>query len=698
MRRLTLPTGIALIGAGFFALMAAPVGAADTDFVRELAKNKTRIVIVTSGAEANDMGTALEQNIQRHGEFGKSKRGEDDVKVITLADAEKAYTNRELNNVSIIFLLCGKDNIGTPPVGIMGLLPFAGEVLASRMSRIDCAKDKDKPSEPIFRVGMYAPDKERLRRIYDLFMARKAKNFRDLPFNDAYATNRVAIFSSPAYQSALNGWGESAGGKTWDDCHWHSLAERDKMTPEQLEECNQVYFLDRSERDAAAPEAASKMMEGQTIRSTSIILAQGQSAAHDPILVLSSPSRLLLETRMKKYRSVAALSQHPALIEAKDLRSVGKASVLILTGDTQVQPTQAAGIYDFLAKDLRENLRMTILPRGPVLAQLEQEVELQKIQGASGAAMRKRLRNKMGSRYVWLFRLTEFSGATQYEPTEDKMTPTPPPFTDREPQEPERSKKESDEDLSKRLRQYRKDHQDWEERKGTWRHKYYEESVEWDRKVMRTESSRAHGLLQLWDLENQGGMPIWEMECHGSGGATTVERTEHTSVRGHEEKPSSLNAPAGKDGCEVRYMYAAARQAADTAIAALMETALLPDGKSVPAVAPLGDSGGGTPTPRRTVATGGKIADVEGSQVALNIGATQGVKVGDRFVVALKIKEIRDPDTDEVKDIRVLESVTLKVIRVGATADCAPATPQDAAKMGRVKRGMTVQKVAGVKK
>jgi curli biogenesis system outer membrane secretion channel CsgG len=50
----------------------------------------------------------------------------------------------------------------------------------------------------------------------------------------------------------------------------------------------------------------------------------------------------------------------------------------------------------------------------------------------------------------------------------------------------------------------------------------------------------------------------------------------------------------------------------------------------------------------RTVTVEGVVADVEGNQIILNVGAKAGVKVGDQFTVERVTKEIKDPTTGAV--------------------------------------------------
>ena len=75
----------------------------------------------------------------------------------------------------------------------------------------------------------------------------------------------------------------------------------------------------------------------------------------------------------------------------------------------------------------------------------------------------------------------------------------------------------------------------------------------------------------------------------------------------------------------------------------------------------------------RTIIVEGVVADVEGNQIILNVGAKAGIKVGDQFNVERVTKEIKDPTTGAV--IRRLAN-TVGVVKAtdvdDASAICEP--------------------------
>jgi len=63
----------------------------------------------------------------------------------------------------------------------------------------------------------------------------------------------------------------------------------------------------------------------------------------------------------------------------------------------------------------------------------------------------------------------------------------------------------------------------------------------------------------------------------------------------------------------------------------------------------------------RNIEIEGRVADVSGGQVYINVGSSSGVQVGDKFEVSHIVREVRDPTTKEVLDV-VTEPVGTLVI------------------------------------
>ncbi len=60
-----------------------------------------------------------------------------------------------------------------------------------------------------------------------------------------------------------------------------------------------------------------------------------------------------------------------------------------------------------------------------------------------------------------------------------------------------------------------------------------------------------------------------------------------------------------------------------------------------------------------------RIADVNGSNVTINVGLSAGLQVGQTFTVYHKGREIKDPTTGEVLDVQTtpIGQMTLSLVR-----------------------------------
>jgi hypothetical protein len=82
--------------------------------------------------------------------------------------------------------------------------------------------------------------------------------------------------------------------------------------------------------------------------------------------------------------------------------------------------------------------------------------------------------------------------------------------------------------------------------------------------------------------------------------------------------------------------------------------------------------------PPRAPVIDGLVADANGSQLILNVGAQHGVKLGDRLQVWRPGKEIRDPATDKVlmrDDTLLGEAIVTKVNDISSIAQYKGAEP-----------------------
>ena len=325
---------------------------AATNHIRELAKNKPKIFIIVSGPQAVVIGHTLQTAILRHSD---NRHSAEDVLLLTVAQAAAQAGSEEFGKSPVVFLLIGKEMTGVLPPALTSILPFSLSDPAEKISSIASTLSGNKRQQ-VFTVGMFAPDMERLQRLYGIFSAHESDNYRSLPFQDNYRSNRLALFSASGSRSVLDTWGISRDSHVWDDIVWHDLTESDRMTPEQLEERTQVYFLNRARNDAV-PSAAASIITSHVIKPTTIIIEERGLASGQSVVVFSAPSRMILEKKARHFPAIASLAGIPAVDEAVDLRAV-KQTTLLMSGS--IPEADREQVRLLLAKDIRQALGIDV--------------------------------------------------------------------------------------------------------------------------------------------------------------------------------------------------------------------------------------------------------------------------------------------------------------------------------------------------
>ena len=673
---LTLLASLSLVGLPYHCR-------AGTTHVREFAKNKPKVFIIVSGPQALETGRALQNAILR---YGDNRHDQNDISILNIPQAAaQAGTNSELGKSPLVFLLIGKEMTAPLPPALNSLLPFPLPDPSRKISIVTSTLSGQKRNQ-VFTVGIFAPDAERMQQLYGIFLARESDNFRTLPFEEEHRSNRLAVFSTPTNRELVANWGMERDPHVWNDIQWHDLAERDAMPSEQLEERVQVYFLSRAQNDAV-PSAATPIITAHSLKPTTIVIERQQPAPGADMVVFSAPSRTILGKKARHYPTLAALSGLPTVEEAVDLRAV-KHTVLLMSGS--IPDSDREQVRLLLAKDMRQGLGMEVEERGPVMQLLQREVTLEQLQGASDTS--RMLRRKAGLRYVWHFGVTDYSGSTEYQPEEKRITPDPSPFTELEPTEPSRSKglfrgNKSDEEHNKDMDQFQRDHEAWQEKKNGYDQRVQNTSYQWNQQINSHSNAHIHGVLTLFDIQDgSGGKVIWQHDCNGADEQRGILRMQHASVQGLDNRPSSLEVPAASDNCSLDLLHGAVRDASRSVFEALQETALLPSaGGTLPA-----ESASATvPASNAPTNAGALVAAVQDGIVTLNVGTTQGLRVGSRVFIPIKTRQITDPATGAVIATRVLDHITLRVSTCDTTtADCVPATTADSAKLSQVKVGM----------
>jgi hypothetical protein len=674
---------------------------ASTNYVRELAKNKPSIYLITSGSQAEEEALILQTAILRHQD---DKHKPETVRIVGIEDAAKqSKEDAKFGSATLVFLLISREYPKALPVELSASFQFSPVDPDSSESLIKAERTRGAKAGLAFNILLEAPDQERLKRLTGIFLNRTADKFDSLPFEAVYRTNRIALFCDPQDRELLEGWGELRDPTVWNDVERYSLSERNTMTPEQLSERAEVYFLDRSRPDAVMPAPAERILEKNKDRlsETSILVAQEETEDHRPIALISAPTHLVLQKKISRYSDMEALKSAPALEEITDLRTIGSTTLLI--GGISVPDEDKEALRSRIAKDLRSDLRLDVQERGPNLRVLEKELTLQKLMGDTASA--KDMRRDVGLKYVWLFDLQEYGGVTNYESGYNQITPNPSAFSEPEPERPSEyagplfhKKKREPQVMADLLAKWRNSHNRWLQDKQDYEEKMAASYFEFERTSEAVSSARVRGTLRLMDLRGVGKV-VWEKECSLDQSSRTPYRSDRVTVRGVGNRPDSLDTPPSSNTCPSNLLVETAYEAGKKALSDLQESAWLPDGtQPASPVAidppPVVASGPSPAKPPISPNEGGpKVAAVVDGVVILAAGRQRGLYVGDRVTIPLVFKEIRDPDNeDRILRIIVQESIRLKVVKVDRlTADCAPLNATEAAKLSKVQPKMAVQ-------
>jgi hypothetical protein len=582
-------------------------------------------------------------------------------------------------NISVIWLLATKEMAGRNlPPALLTRVPDFPDVAAKRLSIGRSELTNDRPGKVTFSVAIAAPDAARLSVLTQTFLKADASDHRALRLQRTFVTNRVAVFCNPENAALLKDWGALSDTGVWNEVQIHRLAERETMTDEQLEECQEAYFIDRSRGDRL-PAAAQALLDPSPLGATTLRVARGTTADGRPQTVISAPTALLLKHRAAQFPHVATIPPS-ATEEVVDLRGIGTTSLLVLGAEPSADEREQ--LATLLGNDLRQRLNLTLQEGGATLRALLGVVSVEQILG--DAATSRKLRSSGQLNHVWVFTITDYSGDTRYDTSVRKTTPDVAPFTEPEPIRPRQRNKESDGDFRKRLDAWRSDDDDWRRRRDRQTDLYESGPVDWERVATQFESARCRGTLKLVRLIGAP-VAVWEKAFEGTVEARKVVKTDSVRVRGHRLRPQALDIPGSRGDCSPSLLREAVLKGGRSALEAVEAQTLLPG----PGVAATDATDGGPDRPL------GKIAQVDSAtgQVTINAGSERGVRTGMLLVVPVKVQTVTDPDTGQILKSRVIETVTLKVTEVDAlSAECVAATPNDAKRLSQLKVGMVVQR------
>jgi len=662
--------------------VVAAANAADTTLIREFAKNKPRVFILASGPQAMSVGETIKSAILRHPD---NKHSAQDISVLSFTDAVAASKQPDFAKSPVIFLMDRQEMTQPMPQELEALIPKPALGSLGYNSNITAALGGARDQQ-VFTVAISAPDTARLGKLYDAFTTRSAAGFRDLPFSENWTTNRLNVFSDHSNRELAENWGYVKTAYVWNDVTWHDLTEYSSVPASSLQEGSSVFFIDRSQGDVT-PAPASNLLAGHKVTPTLIAVERfgGDAQGNAGVIVFSAPNTTILERKAIRYSTRESVPAGDTAVDAVDMRKLGAMTILV-GGDIPERNRQP--IRYMMASHMRRDLGLAVSERGRGQQDFQRDISLDQVRGQGDVA---RSLRDTGAHFVWHYSINRYGGHTDYDSQIKRITPLPKPFDETEPTEPSHGRdlfghKMSDDEYAKAMDKYKKDHREWRRKKEGYDVTVALMSFKWQQDVLEKQSAHMRGILRLIDISAQGGGRIvWEQDCEGNQDAGSVAETKEVEVCGPDAIPAKLPTPPPVDEAADDVMRGALENAGSDLFDDIRETALLPDPTSD---ATTKDD---TPAPPAPVAKSGQVADIQNGVVTITIGTAQGIQPGDTIRVVLSKRDIHDPNTGAVIDTRVLDSLNLRIIQLGVTTDCVPATSADTAKLSKVIVGMMVQ-------
>ncbi|MEI6512838.1 MAG: hypothetical protein WCO51_06135 [bacterium] len=462
------------------------------------------------------------------------------------------------------------------------------------------------------------------------------------------------------------------------------MANREKLTPEQLRECDEVYFINRIRNNTILPLPAQTLLASHEGRDTSVLLVRQIHEDGLSIVVFDVPSQLQLERKAKQFNNVDAVAIGVTPIELNDLRVVDRTVLLVPQNPSGMSANLTESIRLGLASDLRTQAKMNVMERGPNLTVLEKEVTLQELMGSPDT--RKNVRMKTGLRHVWLFQVTSLDRQTTYIPSQKSLSDKG-AFNEYEPPEPSKYKGFIWNQTKKTPAEYARDYREWEQKHDEWkqrklRYEYYD-PCQWERTLTQNQTATVTGMLTLFDLDDEGKV-IWQKECTGDSLSSTILRTDQITIAGYLGIPDSIVAPEADSNCEESLVIKASRNAGNIALGILLDESLLRTGAPLLTPEP-------KPEPEPKSISGPIVLEVDSIilQATTSLGNADGLKIGDTIIIITKTREIKGQDGEVTEEVP-LEQVHLRLTRVGKTSDCVPISETDKTLFVNIKPNMSV--------
>lgn len=376
-------------------------------------------------------------------------------------------------------------------------------------------------------------------------------------------------------------------------------------------------------------------------------------------VIFSAPSADQLTHAVRQYATspLSVPETMTLLYTARDLRSVRRVAVAALTTGG-AEKDLALHLASRAATELRALDTFEVLERAglnQVLAEIALEQAGITQSGLSQSKNRTRIRRLAAADALLIVEMNGKAGRTHYNASYERLTPRL-GGAPRRPLEPSRLKygitipgkendallraatdallsravgTKTDREYKQALNQYNEvTLPQWQAQVDAYYHQQRTRQISWRQKLVAHHSATVSGSLRLVDLTD--GLVLWEAPFASTqrhDNITLPPRTVTTS--GEDSRPDEADVPLPTGETPETLLTRAGEVALAQGFDALRGTAILPASAS----------GEERTAPESTTApaveTSGRILDVDGGQILIGMGQTDGIKLGDTLQIRL---------------------------------------------------------------
>lgn len=646
-----------------------------TDLIREFVKQKSKVemTIVVSGRSAEYYGKRLRERMISHKERNDKALPDSAIKLIMLDSYNTAVSSGNTIKGNVVILCAIDDTDWQVPSSIKDLIGVRARNLGEQDSFVEVVRTQDPSKGLAHRMVVLAPDEARLERTASIALEREVGKWNDLEIPGLrFESHRAAVYGPANLIDTIGGWGGRSGASVWNDVAKIPLeAQSTSAEPDFWREREIILLHDRS-KNAPIPDFAVSTIQSANYRITEMRISRHKTEDGRSMAVYSAPTLAHLRHLMAEGGIHSQLSTDRS-IDLKDLRGIGRGPMVVaVTSSSALSPNALEDTRAGLELFLRNELSLTINPRGRALQAIEKELTLQSLQGKTNTITELL---KDGVKYLWLFEVETPTGSSSFRPTEVCEIRDPGPFSEAEPSRPGSKAKQSEWDY------YRERLRDWQERKEQNHRIRYVETAGWVRSINQSSSATVRGTLHVIDLSKGAGEVLVSLPGVSTVSDSKEFKRDQTTTRGAANRPDSLPAPASSSTPVPELVVLATKDAGLNAVKSIRNQVLmLEDG--VPAPPPIAviaqQPAGG---PAKPPASPPKAAQAKVQRTS-----------NGRIIV------IDVPSTWEVGNVLSVEvagtsqrlMIKLQSFESGYVI-CIPANAKDKAQVAKVKVGSTVK-------